>query len=79
MPDQHIKPPSTPQCFKEEPELSAKDTRKSREGLYHMDNGLFVFSPTAVEFTNFTNFLQEAEEIAGREHGVVKVIVPTEW
>jgi len=57
----------------------AKDTQEIRRGLFHVDNGLFVFTPTATEFKAFANFLQQAEEIAGRENGVVKVIVPREW
>ncbi len=44
-----------------------------------MDKGLHVFSPTANVFKEFTTFLETVEAIAGREHGVVKVIVPKEW
>ncbi len=44
-----------------------------------MENGLYVFSPTATVFKEFATFLGVVEEIAGREQGVVKVIVPKEW
>lgn len=44
-----------------------------------MEKGLHVFSPTANVFEDFPTFLEAVEEIAGREHGVIKVIVPKEW
>ena len=44
-----------------------------------MDKGLHVFSPTSSVFHDFPNFLKVVEEIAGREHGVVKVIMPKDW
>lgn len=40
------------------------------------DAGVDVFSPTKEVFEDFPNFLAVIEEISGREHGVVKVIVP---
>lgn len=50
------------------------------DGFNHfMDKGLHVFSPTADVFNDFTTFLEVVEAIAGREHGVVKVVVPNEW
>lgn len=47
--------------------------------FFHMEGGLFVFKPTAARFTDFGNFMKEVEELAGRERGVVKVVVPQEW
>ncbi|KAI9724726.1 MAG: hypothetical protein M1812_000001 [Candelaria pacifica] len=42
------------------------------------ENGLYVFSPTLKVYQDFPRFLAKVEEIAGREHGVVKIIVPKE-
>lgn len=43
-----------------------------------IQDGLHIFRPTADELNDFENFLQRVEDIAGRETGVVKVIVPKE-
>lgn len=43
-----------------------------------IQDGLHVFRPTAEVMNDFENFLQRAEDIAGRETGVVKVILPKE-
>lgn len=43
-----------------------------------IQDGLHIFRPTADVLSNFENFLQKVEDIAGRETGVVKVIVPKE-
>lgn len=58
---------------------AAKTTQSSRDYSYRLENGTFVFTPTAADFTNFTKFLEGVEEIAGRENGVVKIIVPQRW
>ena len=53
---------------------------KIPEGFnFCMDKGLHVFSPTASVFKDFATFLGTVEEIAGREYGVVKVVVPKQW
>ncbi|KAI9836786.1 MAG: hypothetical protein M1819_000951 [Sarea resinae] len=45
----------------------------------HIDkHGLHVFSPTADVYRDFETFLEVVEELAGREKGVVKVVVPKE-
>ena len=49
------------------------------EGAFHMEEGLYVFTPTAAAFSDFCRFLKDVEEIAGRKMGVVKIIVPSEW
>ena len=49
------------------------------EGAFHMEKGLYVFTPAAAAFYDFGRFLKDVEEIAGRKMGVVKVIVPPEW
>ena len=49
------------------------------QGPSHVVEGLHVFSPTAADFSHFKHFLEAVEEVAGRELGVVKVIVPSEW
>lgn len=49
------------------------------EGAFHMEKGLYVFTPTATAFFNFPRFLKDVEEIAGRKMGVVKVIIPSGW
>ena len=41
-----------------------------------MDSDIHVFEPTRSVFEDFQTFLKVVEEIAGREVGVVKVIVP---
>jgi len=41
-----------------------------------MKSGIHVFEPTCAEFNDFVTFLKVVEEIAGREAGVVKVVVP---
>ena len=46
---------------------------------FHIEQGLYVFTPTAADFLDFARFLKNVEEIAGREMGVVKVILPSEW
>lgn len=43
-----------------------------------IQDGLHVFRPTADVLNDFENFLQRAENLAGRETGVVKVILPKE-
>ena len=43
-----------------------------------IQNGLHIFRPTAGVLSDFENFLQKVEDIAGRKAGVVKVIVPKE-
>lgn len=43
-----------------------------------IQDGLHIFRPTADVLNNFENFLQKAEDIAGREMGVVKVVLPKE-
>ena len=43
---------------------------------FHMDSGTFTFTPTLEIFSNFAAFLAVVEEVAGREEGCVKVIVP---
>ncbi|KAI9707331.1 MAG: hypothetical protein M1836_000291 [Candelina mexicana] len=40
------------------------------------ENGLYVFTPTLKVYRDFSRFLARVEEIAGREYGVVKIIVP---
>ncbi|KAI9790414.1 MAG: hypothetical protein M1835_000989 [Candelina submexicana] len=40
------------------------------------ENGLYVFAPTLKVYRDFSRFLARVEEIAGREYGVVKIIVP---
>lgn len=49
------------------------------QDAFYMDNGLYVFTPTAENFADFARFLKDVEEMAGRKMGVVKVIVPSEW
>ena len=41
-----------------------------------MDAGVYVFSPTKEIFDDFANFVEVIEAVAGREQGIVKVIVP---
>ncbi|KZF20056.1 JmjC-domain-containing protein [Xylona heveae TC161] len=43
-----------------------------------MEEGLYVFHPTLKKYQDFPTLLSEIEEIAGREMGVVKVVVPKE-
>lgn len=43
---------------------------------WRMDCDIHVFEPTRSVFENFGAFLKVVEEIAGREVGVVKVVVP---
>ena len=43
-----------------------------------VQDGLHIFRPTADMLQDFGKFLVKVEEIAGRETGVVKVIVPKE-
>ncbi len=43
-----------------------------------VEDGLHIFSPTADVLHDFDNFLIKVEDIAGRERGVVKVILPKE-
>jgi hypothetical protein len=43
-----------------------------------VEGGLHIFSPTADVLHDFDNFLLKVEDIAGRERGVVKVILPKE-
>ena len=43
-----------------------------------MESGIHVFKPTYNAFQEFTTFLNWVEMIAGREVGVVKVVVPDE-
>ena len=43
---------------------------------FHMDRGTATFTPTLEVFGNFAAFLAVVEEVAGRENGCVKVIVP---
>lgn len=45
---------------------------------FEVIDGVYVFRPTVVDFVDFEIFLKKVEEIAGREMGVVKVIVPHE-
>ena len=54
------------------------EVSQSLRGAFHMDGGLYVFTPTSANFSDFGNFLKDVEEIAGRKMGVVKVIVPSE-
>lgn len=42
-------------------------------------DGVYVFKPSAETFEDFAKFLITVEEIAGREQGVVKAVVPQEW
>lgn len=44
-----------------------------------VEQGLYVFSPTAGIFREFSKFLECVENIAGRVKGVVKVVVPDVW
>ena len=44
-----------------------------------MEQGLHVFSPTRRVFEDFPNFLEIVENLAGRQCGVVKVVVPNGW
>ena len=53
------------------------EVSQSLRGAFHMDAGLYVFTPTLDNFSNFGAFLKDVEEIAGRKMGVVKVIVPS--
>lgn len=43
-----------------------------------IEDGLHVFRPTANVIHDFEKFLLKVEDIAGRETGVVKVILPEE-
>lgn len=43
-----------------------------------IQDGLYTFRPTADMLNDFEKFLLKVEDIAGRETGVVKVIVPKE-
>lgn len=54
-------------------------TRATPEDNYHMDSGVYVFTPPPADFMDFGNFLKMVEELAGREVGIVKVVVPREW
>ena len=54
------------------------EVSQSLRGAFHMDGGLYVFTPTSANFADFGAFLKDVEEIAGRKMGVVKVIVPSE-
>ena len=45
---------------------------------FAMDAGVYVFSPTKEIFDDFASFVEVIEAVAGRKHGVVKVIVPEE-
>lgn len=47
------------------------------EGAFYVEQGLHIFTPTRAEFSDFERFLEDVEEVAGRETGVVKVIVPS--
>lgn len=47
------------------------------EGAFYMEQGLHIFTPARAEFSDFERFLGDVEEVAGRETGVVKVIVPS--
>ena len=66
------------------PRVSPYDQRPSYQPLvdipagynFHMDSGTVTFTPTLEVFGNFAAFLAVVEEIAGREQGCVKVIVP---
>lgn len=49
------------------------------QDAFYMDKGLYVFTPTAEVFNDFTRFLKNVEDMAGRKMGAVKVIVPSEW
>lgn len=42
-------------------------------------DGVCIFKPSAAIFADFEAFLETVEDIAGRELGVVKVVVPAEW
>lgn len=52
---------------------------ESFQGAFHMEEGLYVFTPTVAAFSDFGHFLKDVVEIAGRKMGVVKVVVPSEW
>ena len=47
------------------------------EGAFYVEQGLHIFTPMRDEFSDFERFLEDIEEIAGRETGVVKVIIPS--
>ena len=44
-----------------------------------IEDGLYVFKPTAAVFRDFERFLKVVEDLSGRKTGIVKVIVPAEW
>ena len=49
------------------------------QGVFHVEEGLYVFNPLAAAFLDFRRFLKDVEEIAGRKMGVVKIIVSEWW
>ena len=50
------------------------------QGSYHCEQGgIFLFKPNAEVFRDFPSFLRVVEEIAGRERGLVKIMIPDEW
>ena len=55
------------------------ETPEGIKGAFHMEGGVYVFTPTADAFLDFGSFLKNVEEVAGRELGVVKVIIPSKW
>ena len=54
------------------------EVSQSLRGAFHMEGGLYVFTPTLANYSDFGTFLKDIEEVAGRKMGVVKVIVPSE-
>ena len=73
------------------PDVLNPGTSKIKASAYHpsaeipddfnlsMENGTFVFSPTKSVLEDFPRFLEVVENVAGREQGVVKVVIPFQW
>ena len=49
------------------------------QGAFHMEQGFRIFTPTATAFSGFIRFLRGVEEVADREAGVAKVVIPSQW
>lgn len=41
-----------------------------------MQDGSYVFAPTAGELWNFQNFITKVEDVIGRKRGFVKIVIP---
>lgn len=65
-------------AHKKPPHVDIEEVQKIFGREFYLENGVYVFTPAASAFIDFCRFLKDIEEIAGREMGVVKVIVPSE-